>query len=54
MVESAYMQELMVDLLTSLSIQFPNFFYTNDITVLFDITMRETTRIQDHNVNLRL
>ncbi|KAJ3258712.1 hypothetical protein HK103_003306 [Boothiomyces macroporosus] len=48
--ESAYMQELMVDLLTSLSIQFPNFFYTNDITVLFDITMRETTRIQDHNL----
>ncbi|KAJ3322222.1 hypothetical protein HDV06_003282 [Boothiomyces sp. JEL0866] len=48
--ESAFIQELIVDLLTLLALKFPSFFYTNDITVLFDITMRETTRIQDHNL----
>ncbi|KAJ3272140.1 hypothetical protein HDV01_005905 [Terramyces sp. JEL0728] len=49
-IESAFMQELIVDLLIALSLKDPTFFYTNDITVLFDITMRETMRIQDHNV----
>lgn len=48
------MQPLMINLLISLYQKCPDYFYTNDCTVIFDITLRELMREGDRCEMLKL
>ncbi len=48
--DSPYLQEAIVNLLHQLFTQNPDFFYTNDCSVLFDVTMRNILQVSDETL----
>ncbi|KAJ3361537.1 hypothetical protein HDU91_003879 [Kappamyces sp. JEL0680] len=51
--DDLYLQESIVDLLNQLYAKCPDFFYTNDSTVIFDITLRQVMRVGDEQELIR-
>ena len=51
--ESVQLTESMIDFILDLYHYLPEFFYTNDSKVIFDITLRQISRVADNQIELR-